>query len=84
MKLKVSFVVDLEFSSPIKDLAGLTLEQVDKMLHETNPRKSAAWKPTMTFAAEMGIDDKGQLSAELVEDVQRHGHHHQQLHGAGS
>lgn len=52
---------------------GLTLEQVDKLLEETTPRKSPAWEPTTTFAQELGVDEKGQLKSEVVEDVQRRG-----------
>jgi len=36
------------------EMKGLTLEQIDKMMEETSPRKSKKWKPTTTFAAEMG------------------------------
>lgn len=39
------------FSVP--EMKGLTLEQVDKMMEEVTPRKSAAWVPTTTFAEEM-------------------------------
>lgn len=38
----------------IPETKGLTLEQVDKMMEETTPIKSAKWKPHSTFAAEMG------------------------------
>ncbi|EFR01063.1 high-affinity glucose transporter RGT2 [Nannizzia gypsea CBS 118893] len=38
----------------IPETKGLTLEQVDKMMEETTPIKSASWKPHTTFAAEMG------------------------------
>ncbi|CAI6093669.1 hypothetical protein V2G26_017233 [Clonostachys chloroleuca] len=34
----------------IPETKGLTLEQVDKMMEETNPRNSAKWKPNATFA----------------------------------
>ncbi|GAB5590741.1 Plasma membrane low glucose sensor [Umbelopsis nana] len=34
----------------VPETKGLTLEQVDQMLEETSPRKSAAWKPTTTYA----------------------------------
>lgn len=42
----------------VPETKGLSLEQVDKMLEETNPRHSAAWKPTTTFAAEMDLVHK--------------------------
>ncbi|KAG0272075.1 hypothetical protein BGZ96_005469 [Linnemannia gamsii] len=35
----------------VPETKGLTLEQVDQMLDEVSPRKSAAWKPTTTFAS---------------------------------
>ncbi|RKU42161.1 hypothetical protein DL546_001110 [Coniochaeta pulveracea] len=37
----------------VPEMKGLSLEQVDKMLEEVSPRKSAAWTPTTTFAEEM-------------------------------
>jgi SP family sugar:H+ symporter-like MFS transporter len=57
----------------IPETKGLSLEQVDRMLEETTPRTSAAWKPRSTFAADMGITDKGTLKNEIVEDVERRG-----------
>ncbi|EON69684.1 hypothetical protein W97_08944 [Coniosporium apollinis CBS 100218] len=52
---------------------GLSLEQVDALLEESTPRKSAKWVPTKTFAREMGIDGSGVLKGEIVEDVERRG-----------
>jgi MFS transporter, SP family, sugar:H+ symporter len=43
------------------------------MMEECTPRTSAAWKPSTTFAAEMGLTDKGTLNPEIVEDVERKG-----------
>ena len=57
----------------IPETKGLSLEQVDKMMEETTPRTSAKWKPHTTFAAEMGVTDKGTLAPEIVEDVKRQG-----------
>ncbi|KAM0752560.1 general substrate transporter [Meredithblackwellia eburnea MCA 4105] len=37
----------------VPETKNLTLEQVDRMLEEVVPRKSAGWKPSTTFAAEM-------------------------------
>ncbi|WEW56247.1 hypothetical protein PRK78_001686 [Emydomyces testavorans] len=51
----------------VPETKGLTLEQVDKMLEETNPRTSSKWKPHSTFAAEMGLTEKGALE-EAVHD----------------
>ncbi|WAO97325.1 MFS domain-containing protein [Fusarium falciforme] len=42
----------------IPEMKGLSLEQVDRMLEETSPRKSAKWVPTSTFAQEMGRTEK--------------------------
>jgi len=42
----------------VPETKGLSLEQVDKMLEETTPRTSAAWKPHSTFAAEMHLAEK--------------------------
>ncbi|GAA5937010.1 hypothetical protein JCM3775_001925 [Rhodotorula graminis] len=38
----------------VPETKGLSLEQVDQMFAEVTPRKSAAWRPTTTFAAEQG------------------------------
>ncbi|KAK2689360.1 hypothetical protein QWA68_011377 [Fusarium oxysporum] len=44
----------------VPEMKGLSLEQVDRMLMETSPRKSAKWVPTTTFAQEMGhTEEKG-------------------------
>jgi MFS family permease len=56
----------------VPETKGLTLEQVDKMMEETTPRTSAKWRPTTTFASEMGIID-GELKGSVVEDVERKG-----------
>jgi SP family sugar:H+ symporter-like MFS transporter len=57
----------------VPETKGLTLEQVDRMMEETTPRTSARWVPRTTFAAEMGLDEKGTLNPEIVEDVKRRG-----------
>jgi len=52
----------------------LTLEQVDRMMEETqSPRHSAAWKPHSTFASEMGMAPEGDKALE----------HHGEKAGAG-
>lgn len=55
----------------VPETKGLTLEQVDKMMEETTPRTSAAWRPTKTFAHSMAKD--GVLEKEIVEAVERRG-----------
>jgi sugar porter (SP) family MFS transporter len=57
----------------IPETKGLSLEQVDRMLEETTPRTSSRWVPKTTFAAEMGLDEKGTLNPDIVEDVKRRG-----------
>jgi hypothetical protein len=56
----------------VPETKGLTLEQIDKMMEETTPRTSAKWKPTKTFAEQMGSTD-GVLNKEIVADVERKG-----------
>lgn len=57
----------------VPEMKGLSLEQIDKMLEETTPRKSASWMPHSTFASEMGLTEKGVPVTANIEDV------HQQL-----
>ncbi|KAI9810820.1 MAG: hypothetical protein M1827_006027 [Pycnora praestabilis] len=57
----------------IPETKGLSLEQVDRMLEETNARTSSKWVPHSTFAAEMGLTEKGTLAPEIVEEVERKG-----------
>lgn len=57
----------------VPETKGLSLEQVDKMLEETTPRTSAGWRPTRTFAAEMGMTEDGTLKEGIVHDVERKG-----------
>ena len=57
----------------IPETKGLSLEQVDRMLEETTPRTSAKWKPTSTFAGQMGVTKDGVLDPEIVADVERKG-----------
>jgi len=57
----------------VPETKGLSLEQVDRMLEETTPRTSAKWKPTSTFASDMGLTKDGTLAPEIVQDVERKG-----------
>jgi len=50
----------------IPETKGLSLEQVDRMLEETTPRTSSKWVPHSTFAADMGLGEKGMLNPETV------------------
>ncbi|KFH40908.1 glucose transporter rco-like protein [Hapsidospora chrysogenum ATCC 11550] len=54
----------------IPETKGLTLEQVDKMMEETTPRTSAKWKPTTTFASQVGAKD-GYLDTGIMADERR-------------
>ena len=56
----------------VPESKGLSLEQVDKMLEEVSPRKSAAWKPHSTFAAEMGLTEKGMSISVPAEEIHQH------------
>jgi sugar porter (SP) family MFS transporter len=38
----------------VPEMKGLSLEQVDQMMEDVPPRKSASWVPTTTFAARTG------------------------------
>jgi sugar porter (SP) family MFS transporter len=53
----------------VPETKGLSLEQVDRMLEETTPRTSAKWVPHSTFAADLGMTEKGTLAPEVVEKV---------------
>ncbi|RDW94582.1 putative high-affinity glucose transporter RGT2 [Coleophoma crateriformis] len=54
----------------VPETKGLSLEQVDKMLEETTPRKSRSWVPHSTFAADMGLVDKDNTLAGSGEHVE--------------
>lgn len=45
----------------VPEMKGLTLEQVDKMMEEVTPQKSADWVPTSTFTfeARQAMDSRG-------------------------
>jgi len=43
----------------VPETKGLSLEQVDRMMEETNARHSAKWKPHSTFAKDMGFVGEG-------------------------
>ncbi|KAK5729445.1 hypothetical protein LTR17_011975 [Elasticomyces elasticus] len=55
----------------VPETKGLSLEQVDKMMEETSPRTSAKWRPTTTFAQDMGMKEGG--TKDMTEDVERKG-----------
>ncbi|KIX05214.1 uncharacterized protein Z518_06086 [Rhinocladiella mackenziei CBS 650.93] len=56
----------------VPETKGLSLEQIDKMMEESTPRTSSKWKPTKTFADQMG-NEAGILNKELAADVERKG-----------
>lgn len=43
------------------------------MMDETSPRTSSKWRPTTTFASEMGIKGGEKLDSAITEDVERKG-----------
>ncbi|KAF2147895.1 MFS monosaccharide transporter-like protein [Myriangium duriaei CBS 260.36] len=51
----------------VPETKGLSLEQVDKMMDEVSARQSAGWKPSTTFAAEMGYKEGSTVLADKVE-----------------
>lgn len=53
----------------IPETKGLSLEQVDKMMEESTPRTSSKWRPTVTFAQEMGMAKDGHLSEKIQQEV---------------
>ena len=55
----------------IPETKGLSLEQVDRMMEETTPRTSAKWVPHSTFAADMGMTEKGTVQPEVVEHTNK-------------
>ncbi len=57
----------------VPETKGLSLEQVDRMMEETTPRNSAKWVPHTTFAADMGLTEKGTLNPAIIEQVERKG-----------
>lgn len=57
----------------VPETKGLSLEQVDQMMAETTPRTSSKWRPTTTFASQMGLKEGGKLDTEITADVERKG-----------
>ncbi|KAI1470235.1 general substrate transporter [Daldinia caldariorum] len=53
----------------VPELKGLSLEQADMCMQEVPPRRSANWKPSHTFAAEMHhVEDNAALVNTTVEE----------------
>ncbi|KAL2266949.1 hypothetical protein VTJ83DRAFT_4226 [Remersonia thermophila] len=49
------------------EMKGLTLEQIDTMMEETTPRRSSKWKPSQTFAAQMGrVRNAEEMQAQMT------------------
>lgn len=55
----------------VPEMKGLSLEQVDRMLEETSPRKSAKWAPTTTFTQEKGHADQTEV-VHVEDHTDRH------------
>jgi hypothetical protein len=60
----------------VPETKGLTLEQVDKMMEETTPRTSAKWRPTTTFASEMGAKSAVVHDEDEKNDIEKNGNGH--------
>ena len=56
----------------IPETKGLSLEQVDRMMEETTPRTSSKWRPHTTFAADMGLTEKGTLDVGIIQGESLH------------
>jgi len=54
----------------VPETKGLSLEQVDLMMQETNPRTSSKWRPHETFASKVGLAD-GKLQKDALVAEQR-------------
>ncbi|KAF4627096.1 hypothetical protein G7Y89_g11062 [Cudoniella acicularis] len=59
----------------VPETKGLSLEQIDKMMEEVNPRNSRSWVPHSTFASEMGLVEKNitvnvEKGGESTEEVE--------------
>lgn len=63
------FLGSLFAFSMVPEMKNLSLEQVDRMLEETTPMKSATWVPTTTFAAQMDKVCKDAESDQVVVDT---------------
>lgn len=55
----------------VPETKGLSLEQVDKMMEESNPRTSAKWRPTTTFASQVATG--GMLDKNILDEAERRG-----------
>ncbi|KAJ3979275.1 hypothetical protein F5890DRAFT_1640126 [Lentinula detonsa] len=61
------YMVDSDEGNLQSNVFWVSLEQVDQMMAETTPRTSANWRPTKTFALEMGMTG----DHKLVHDDER-------------
>jgi MFS family permease len=50
----------------VPETRGLSLEQVDKMLEETTPSKSATWVPTQTFADNSALEGPNVMKIDAM------------------
>ncbi|KAH9891505.1 general substrate transporter [Xylariomycetidae sp. FL2044] len=57
----------------VPELKGLSLEQADMCMQEASPRRSAKWKPSHTFAAEMhhthDAESEKPAAGTVIEEV---------------
>ncbi|KAI1214091.1 general substrate transporter [Annulohypoxylon truncatum] len=53
----------------VPELKGLSLEQADMCMQEVSPRRSAGWKPSHTYAAEMHqVEDNQAILGDTIEE----------------
>lgn len=60
----------------VPETKGLTLEQVDRMLEDTNPRTSNKWKPDTGNMCSVrrnraSIDEEGKTEKKIEEDKEK-------------
>ncbi len=51
----------------VPETKGLSLEQIDRMLAETTPRRSTKWVPHETWAATEGLVEKSDVETQHIE-----------------
>jgi len=53
----------------VPETKGLSLEQVDRMLHETSPRNSAKWIPHTTYSNQASREDSEKMAAQAASNA---------------
>ncbi|KAF2786002.1 general substrate transporter [Melanomma pulvis-pyrius CBS 109.77] len=63
----------------VPETKGLSLEQVDRMLHETNPRNSAKWVPHTAYANQASREDSDKMAAQAASNALGTEHHEEKV-----